>query len=78
MYRSVLKCGLRETTKALENDQLCLCLVDRNVKPDLMTKHLISLSVVRRCPAAAFHGLGQFMKPYLGFSPVTVGFKVRN
>lgn len=76
VLRKQLTVGVQEVTKQLEKDALRLVLVDRE-KETLIHQHLVSLSAVKKCPAAALRGLSTAMCPKLAVnSLVAIGFKV--
>ena len=64
-------------TRALEKDQLRLALINRDVEPAMMTKHLATLCAVRECPVLCLPGLADTLGPLLNLkSVVAIGFKV--
>ncbi|KAL5005520.1 hypothetical protein ScPMuIL_018976 [Solemya velum] len=74
--RSTLLFGVGAVTRAVEKDNARLILVSQQVEPVLLTKHLITLCAVRKCPAICLRELAAVMMPVLNFtSLITMGFK---
>jgi len=74
--RSELVFGINAVTRHLEQNKLDLVVVDRSSQPALLTRHLVALSAVRRCPSLALPDLADHVMSHLGItSLVTIGFK---
>ncbi|KAE8596215.1 hypothetical protein XENTR_v10016012 [Xenopus tropicalis] len=74
--RKELAIGINEVTRGLEKNELSLVLVCKSAKPEMITKHLIELSVSRETPACQLPRLSENIGPALGLKSVlALGFK---
>jgi len=74
--RNQLVFGINAVTRHLEKNKLLLVVVDRSSEPAILTKHLVALTAVRRCPALAIPNLAKRLATHLGVtSLVALGFK---
>ncbi|NP_001087856.1 ribonuclease P/MRP 38kDa subunit S homeolog isoform X1 [Xenopus laevis] len=74
--RKELAIGINEVTRGLEKNELSLVLVCKSAKPEMITKHLIELSISRETPACQIPRLSENIAPALGLKSVlALGFK---
>lgn len=74
--RKQLAIGVNEVTRALEKDELLLVLVCKSAKPEMITSHLIQLSLSRSVPAGQVPRLSERLAPAIGLKCVlALGFR---
>ncbi|XP_007526704.1 ribonuclease P protein subunit p38 [Erinaceus europaeus] len=74
--RKQLAIGVNEVTRALEKDELLLVLVCKSAKPEIITSHLIQLSLSRSVPAGQVPRLSERLAPAIGLKCVlALGFR---
>lgn len=77
MKKDMLVVGINAFTRCLEKGQMRAGVICLSAKPELMTQHILMLSVIKKCPVMALYELSSKLAPVLSIkSALAIGFKV--
>lgn len=77
-YRKSIGFGVNKVTKQLEQNDTCIILLDANVDPPLLVKHVIAMAQNKNVPVLLISFLQRVTKDALGFMSLAIGLKVLN
>ncbi|KAH0564118.1 ribonuclease P protein subunit p38-like [Cotesia glomerata] len=67
--------GVNAVTRAVEKKDICCILVEANVDPMLMIKHIILMGQNKNIPVVLLSGLKKICLEKIGFASLTIGLK---
>ncbi|KAG8042559.1 hypothetical protein G9C98_005193 [Cotesia typhae] len=67
--------GVNAVTRAVEKKDICCILVEANVDPMLMIKHIIVMGQNKNIPVVLLPGLKKICLEKIGFASLTIGLK---
>jgi len=70
--------GINAVTRALEKDNVCCVLLDANVEPRLMIKHIIVMAQNKKIPVLLLPVLKTVTLQQIGFATAAFALKVKN
>ncbi|XP_021356342.1 ribonuclease P protein subunit p38-like isoform X2 [Mizuhopecten yessoensis] len=74
--RKQLLFGVNQVTRGLEKDEVRLVISCRSAQPVIITRHLIGLAALRKCPAICVSSLNKSVSKVMNMtSAVAIGFK---
>lgn len=76
IYRVSVVLGINSVTRALEKNSLCSILVDSNVEPLFMVKHIVTMSQNKEIPVLLIPFLKTVTLNKIGFASAALGIKV--
>lgn len=68
--------GVNEVTRALEKNNVCCVLLDANVEPPLLIKHIITMAVNKKIPVLLVSILKTVTLKKMGFAATVFALKV--
>jgi ribosomal protein L7Ae-like RNA K-turn-binding protein len=68
--------GINATTRLLEKDHLCCILLDANVDPVLLVKHIVDMAACKAVPTISIPFLKKVTLETIGFASAAVALKV--
>jgi len=69
--------GINVVTRALEKDNVCSILLDANVEPPLIIKHIITMAVNKKVPVLLLPILKTVTLEKIGFATTAFALKVK-
>lgn len=75
-FRKFMIMGINEVTRALEKNTVCCVLLDVNVEPSLMIKHIVTMAVNKKIPVLLLPILKTVTLEKMGFATTTFALKV--
>lgn len=68
--------GINVVTRALEKDNVCCVLLDANVEPLLLIKHIVTMAVNKKIPVLLLRILKTVTLEKMGFATAAFALKV--
>lgn len=75
-FRKFMIIGINAVTRALEKDNICSVLLDANVEPPLIIKHVVAMAVNKKVPVLLLPILKTVMLEKMGFATTAFALKV--
>lgn len=70
--------GINANTRALEKNNICCVLLDANIEPPLLVKHVVIMAQNKKVPVLLLPVLKAVTLETIGFAVAAVGLKVKN
>lgn len=77
-FRKFMIMGINAVTRALEKNTVCCILLEVNVEPPLIIKHIVTMAVNKKIPVLLLPILKTVTLNKLGFATTAFALKVMN